>query len=131
MYTDFDYYTDTYKGTLITEEAEFDLLAEKESRYLDISTFYKLADEDVQDSLSEADLDKINYCICELVDKQKNYNDKIANVNTVGIKSESVDGYSITYITEQEKKEMELKLDIDKKKIIRERLALTFLLFRG
>lgn len=129
-YVDFDYYKDTYEGTKITSEALFEPLAKTESRNLDIPTFYRLQEEDIE--LTDEEWDKIKTCLCELIEMQYDFDNKYVNSAVVsGIKSESVDGFSRTYLSPAELEQAKKDLVKNKDLFIKGRLASTGLLYRG
>lgn len=130
VYVDFEYYGNVYDGKL--PEETFDELVKEQCRYLDIPTFYRLQDQNY--FVSDEDWDKVKYCICEMIDAQKKFNDKIeAKQSAVpnGVKSESIDGFSKTYITEAELETMKKTFQDEMNKLIRGRIGITGLLSRG
>lgn len=131
VYVDYSYYTDVYGGKL--PEETFDELLIEQCRNLDIPTFYRLQTNSGWD-VSDDDWDKVKYCLCEMIDKQSKFNDKQkANGEVIpdGIKAESVDGFSKTYLTPDEIEKQNKAFTDEISKLIRTRIGVTGLLFRG
>lgn len=85
MYADYEYYKNSFSGTLISEE-EFSPLANKVSRFLDYVTMHRI--NEVTDSVKNA--------VCAGSEALHELNQMYKNIPK-GIKSENTDGYSVTY----------------------------------
>lgn len=90
-YVDYTYYTEEYGGTAIPSSS-FDLLARKATLYMKKFTFRRIPDDNVPDCVKLA--------CCEMCEAITTFNDNQVAGKTV--KSESNDGYSVTFVTEQE-----------------------------
>lgn len=89
-YADYEYYTDTYKGSLSSDL--FNSLIIKASRCIDRNVNRKLT-ENLLSSLDEDDLEKIRYTACELCDY---YNSEGSDSTSGKAKNISIDGVSKT-----------------------------------
>lgn len=88
MYADYTYYTSEYGGTLISSEPLFNKYSKRASAYIDAFTYGRLTSEN-----------KIKYatlpeCCCEIAEYLFVISEQKQNGD---IKSESIDGYSVTY----------------------------------
>lgn len=91
-YADYEYYENTYNGTL--SSGLFSSLIVKASKEIDRNVNIELTEE-IIDELTEAEQDNLQYVACELCD--------LINVqNTSGVSSISIDGVSKTYKTQEE-----------------------------
>lgn len=89
QYADYEFYTDTYLGTSITTESQFNQLALRASAQVDRITFNRavsVTDED--------DLEAIKNAVCAIAEEIQTVNNEGF---TGGIKSESVGSHSVTY----------------------------------
>ena len=77
-FIDFDYYKNTYIGSL--DEADFCRLLVKAEAYLNLATHGRIKEADTL----------VCFCLCELCDVFYENEER-------GISSESVDGYSVSY----------------------------------
>lgn len=125
-YVDFVYYETVYLGTLLNE-LQFNKRAKSASRYLDYFTFNRSKTVDPV-------TDDIKDCICEMAECIHSF--ESINTSTLsgnsGVKSESIDGYSVTYLTEG--KDGEVSYQTLKRKlyqIVEKYLSGTELLYRG
>ena len=101
MYADFDYYANSFAGTLIPAE-EFSSFASKAERYVDYVTCHRITDV----------TDRAKNAVCAAAEALYEVHRQYANVPK-GVKSENTDGYSVTFsdfdietFREQEKKAM-------------------------
>lgn len=87
VYANFRYYETKYFGTSVPEE-EFGRIVKKASQYIDHFTFGRITEENMGEYPTLPD------CACDMCDaifvSQKNKEKK----------SENIDGYSVTYVTE-------------------------------
>ena len=92
VYATYQYYKTEYYGETIPEKA-FPRMIAKASQYIDNFTFGRITEGDVETFPS------ISACECEMAEiickAQTN------NMSGKEIKSESTDGYSVTYVTER------------------------------
>lgn len=91
QYVDFDYYEDTYEGATIPEDS-FNKYAIKASAHLMRFTFGRINESDVPES--------VMYACCEMCEAI--YQHEQAQIGGRTVKSESNDGYSVTFVTEQD-----------------------------
>lgn len=129
-YVDYSYYKNEYGGKLPVDV--FNELVVKESRNLDAPTFYRLQDDAYPKT--DDDWEKVKYCLSEMIDLQNEYNEKLENIKSsipVGVTSENIDGFAKSYVTDQDITKLTEDFDKERKKIIRGRLGITGLLYRG
>lgn len=88
---DYQFYTKSFGGEKIPAET-FDRVRRLSEAYLNNFTFGRM--DDVIETIA---VDKIKYCICEMCDMV--YDAKFGN-QCKEKKSENIDGYSVTYVTE-------------------------------
>lgn len=86
MYADYDYYTNNYGGSEVSE-ADFPRFAARAGAYLDKLTFGRAA--------AHADDERLKNCFCEICDLLKKSHDSGGAVKT----SESVGSWSVSYDT--------------------------------
>lgn len=91
QYVDFDYYEDTYEGVAIPEDS-FNKYAIKASVHLKRFTFDRIDENDVPEC--------VKYACCEMCEAI--YQHEQAQIGGRTVKSESNDGYSVTFVTEQD-----------------------------
>lgn len=91
QYVDYDYYDDTYEGEAIPEDS-FNKYAIKASAYLKRFTFDRIDENDVPEC--------VKYACCEMCEAI--YQHDQAQIGGRTVKSESNDGYSVTFVTEQD-----------------------------
>lgn len=133
MYATYEFYRDTYGGTLVSEN-EFTGLAVKASAYLDYYTMGK--------AKIHANMEAIKLACCALVDKYSEIDillakskESVSDAVSGGKKSESVGSYSVTYTGAEEIAKFaqsyaaELKNELPQ--IVQSYLAGTGLLYRG
>lgn len=91
MYTTYNYYLESYYGTLIKNEQTFNRLQKKAGHYLDYFTFHRIENE------SEAS-SAVQDCICEMAEALFN----VSGSSGAGKekKSETTDGYTVAYVTD-------------------------------
>lgn len=90
IYADYAYYTNTYKGTSISQDA-FAALSRRASAFIDRLTYNRLNN-------GYAVTDAVKMAVCAVVDVLKEYEDARQEALTAaGVKSENTDGYSISY----------------------------------
>ena len=85
-YADYEFYKSVYVGNL--SENEFDRLSERASDYIDSRTDYILRKKEVPDNL----IIRVKKACCAVAETYK------LNENGGGKTSESVDGYSVSYL---------------------------------
>lgn len=99
MYADYEFYTDTYAGTVFTDEDAYNTYAEMASDFVDFLTHYSLTDNLPTD---EAMLTRLKKCVCRLAEAYKEIDDikasAVASASGGGvIKSMSSGGESVTF----------------------------------
>lgn len=115
-YTDYAYYTDTYRGTVL-DAASFDAYTNKATQVIKLHTFNRIQDSNIPD--------EARMCCCELAELIYNHE----NMKTgSGVTSEKVGNYSVTYASQ---KELEETYNHFLNSVINKWLALTGLLYRG
>ena len=92
VYATYQDYTGKYSGIAVTDEKVFDRLARKASAYIDMFTFGRINEGNVNSFPS------LSVCVCDMVDTIFFSEGKDGLKNEK--KSESTDGYSVTYVTE-------------------------------
>lgn len=88
-YASYEYYRDEFGGTAIPESL-FRRCADFAGRQIDFFTFRRITDPDSVEGLKD--------CACEMAEAV--YNIRYRDNGKVK-KSENIDGYSVTYLTEQ------------------------------
>lgn len=92
MYVDYAYYVSQYNGSLSEEEF---IKAERWSEaYIRELTY-------IRGDIFASDLDMIRDAVCAGAEVYASYRRKQESNNGMQIKSESTDGYSVTYVNEQ------------------------------
>ena len=92
MYVDYAYYLSQYNGSLSEEEF---IKAERWSEaYIRELTY-------IRGDIFASDLDMIRDAVCAGAEVYASYRRKQESNNGMQIKSESTDGYSVTYVNEQ------------------------------
>lgn len=93
MYTDYTYYTKEFGGTLIPEEM-FDRSAKMAGRYIDMFTYGNITEDNVDT------IDGLKDCTCDMAESVYKilYTSESQSKEK---KSESIDGYSVSYVTDQ------------------------------
>lgn len=120
---DYNYYKDSYKGSLIKDEATFNSLIVKASMLIGTLTMNKVFDS------KYIDLDAVKMCACEIVDEfQKDLSVEISSIEHAGISSEKVGDYSISYSSSNSSVDLTVK-DERKQRIVNQYLAYTGLLY--
>lgn len=90
MYADFEFYSGPYGGSLISAE-EFLALERQAALHVDLLTFNRLHE-------GYAVTDTVKMAVCAVADAVKsNQSSLSALASSVGLKSENVDGYSVSY----------------------------------
>ena len=92
VYATYQDYTEKYCGTAVTAENVFDRLARKASAYIDMFTFGRINEGNVNSFPS------LSVCVCDMVDTIFFLEDKEGLKKEK--KSENTDGYSVTYVAE-------------------------------
>lgn len=92
VYATYQDYTEKYSGTAVTAANVFDRLARKASAYIDMFTFGRINEGNVNSFPS------LSVCVCDMVDTIFFSEDKDGLKKEK--KSESTDGYSVTYVAE-------------------------------
>ena len=92
IYATYQDYTEKYSGAAITDETAFNRLARKASAYIDMFTFGRVNEGNVNSFPS------LSICVCEMAETIFFSEDKDGLKKEK--KSESTDGYSVTYATE-------------------------------
>lgn len=90
---DFAYYSDNYKGNLVTE-AEFPIMEKRAEMHLKQFTHGKLTEENA------GNYENVKDCICEMVDAVHYYYKNSKDGSFKEKKSENTDGYSVSYATD-------------------------------
>lgn len=90
IYADYDYYKNEFGGSVLPESS-FVRAVKIASQYMDMFTFNRITEEDMVDAIRD--------CTCDMAETAYRIMLKKDENNT--IKSESNDGYSVTYVTEQ------------------------------
>lgn len=137
-YADYDYYKNSYGGSLITED-KFSFTAARASDIIDEATFSRL-----ENSVPEEFSEKVRVCCCELAESIYSYTVRTGDSESSGgassgIASEKIGQYSVTYQSESEEQAKKLSLaigsdgNLDKLYygIILKHLGNTGLMFRG
>lgn len=114
MYVDYEFYKTEWHGKLAQED--FDKLELQARIVVDLYTLNRIKELEV---ISE----KVKYAVCELID----YMSKLEENDGKEIASETVDKYSVTYVTSNDKDTVKAK----QKDIIKKWLAHTGLMYRG
>lgn len=116
-YADYQYYTDEYYGTKLTE-SEFVKYAKRASAEMDHVTFGRL------EKLSDGEItDAIKDCMCDVAEHLKYFETS----SGAEVASESNDGYSVTYRDISDVDQQKHEIDA----VIRTYLAVTGLMYRG
>ena len=89
VYADYDFYCSQYRGHPL-HDYEFDLLAHEASIYIDTMTFDRLHS-------GWPSTDAVRYACCAIVEAIHQYDIRFKKGVPVEVKSENVDGYSVTY----------------------------------
>lgn len=106
IYADYNYYSNDYGGVIIPE-VEFKRVIKKVSRYIDRFTFGRITEGEISNYPPLPD------CACEMAETV--YRMQGSSGTEKEKKSEEIDGYSVTYVTEG--KEGELAEDRLKNKL--------------
>lgn len=91
MYVSYDYYSTTFGGSI--PEADFSAAEAKAEAYISYLTY-------VNGDVFAAEDDRVKRAVCVAADVIYSSEQTSASSGTAGIKSESNDGYSVTYVTE-------------------------------
>lgn len=92
VYATYEYYIESYGGETIPANV-FPRMIAKASQYIDNFTFGRITEGDMEVFPS------ISACACEMAEII--YKAQTNNVSGKEIKSESTDGYSVSYVTER------------------------------
>lgn len=94
-YADYTYYTDTFGGNLIPKET-FDRSVKMAGRYIDRFTFGRITDE------NRDEIKGLQDCACDMAESvYKMLYSSAAASGSGEKKSETIDGYSVSYVTAQ------------------------------
>lgn len=119
MWADFDYYTNSYAGTLIPAQ-EFDALSVKAQKIVNYMTFNR----------AESDItDKVKTAVCAAAEAAYEVKQSYSNIEQ-GIKSESTDGHSVTY-ADVDYNTISVNIEKAMSRAIKRELSGTGLLYRG
>ena len=121
VYADYTFYADIYHGEM--EEADFERYALSASQYIRAMTYNRSDDYEG---------DELKYAVCESSDVLYELDQKMGAGSSGEKKSESTDGYSVSYVVEG--KDGETVLELAGRKIgniIRKWLLPTGLLYAG
>ena len=91
VYATYEYYIEKYYGTAVPDEV-FPRVIRKASQYIDHFTFGRIAEENVDEYTALPD------CACDMAEAI--YSMLESPENKREKKSESTDGYSVSYVTE-------------------------------
>jgi len=91
-YASYEYYRNEFGGTAIPEEV-FRRCVNLASRQIDYFTFNRITEADVADLIRD--------CACEMAEAVYGVRFKGRDADGKVKKSESIDGYSVTWLTEQ------------------------------
>ena len=114
MYVGYEYYKETYNGTVPMER--FNNLEIRASNLIDYYTFNRLKDKEIGN--------KAKFAVCELIDY-------LAELKATGgkeVASETVGTHSITYVTAKDGRD---PIKAKQKSIVAKYLAHTGLMYRG
>lgn len=114
-YADETYYTDTYKGSVISADS-FDSYARKATLEIRKSTFGNVAEDNIPE--------EVRMCCCDLAEAIY----KSEKSSHAGLSAEKIGEWSVSY---ENQANIDAKLKQDTKDIINNWLALTGLLYRG
>lgn len=92
VYATYQHYKDEYCGTAIPSEKEFQNVIRKASQHIDNFTFGRITEENAGEYASLPD------CACDMAETIYNLTGSTGKMKEK--KSESIDGYSVTYVTE-------------------------------
>lgn len=118
MYADYPYYTNSWAGTLIPAQ-EFNQYCAKAERLVNFVTQHRIIEV----------TDEVKNAICAAAEASYEIRSSVANVPQ-GVKSESTDGYSVTY-KDYNADELKLKEQNAMLAAIRQELSGTGLLYQG
>lgn len=90
IYADYDYYKNEFGGSVVPEPS-FIRAVKIASSYMDVFTFNRILKSDIVDLIKD--------CACDMAETV--YQLKLKESTDKTIKSESNDGYSVSYVTEQ------------------------------
>lgn len=123
-YVDYEFYRDTYKGTKITSEEEFDKLSLRATQYVKEHIF----DRDYTKYCGKDFSNEVMYATCSLTEIEQSYQKGLEELSSGNIKSESIGDYSRTFGTKEELIKNTNQSRSDELKLY---LGTTGLLFRG
>ena len=118
MYVDYAYYKDSFGGTLAAEE--FNRYARKAERFLNYG---------IMGEISEV-TEQVKNAVCAAAEAVAEIREGVANIPQ-GIKSESTDGYSVTYNNDYNADELAEREKRAMYKVIKQELSGTGLLYQG
>lgn len=123
-YVDYEFYQDTYKGTKITSEEEFDKLSLRATQYVKEHIFNR----DFTNYNKKDYSNEVKYATCSLTEIEKDYQKGLEELSSGNIKSESIGDYSRSFGTSQE---LIKNTNIKRNEELNLYLGTTGLLFRG
>ncbi|MDL2276380.1 hypothetical protein LJC02_01880 [Breznakia sp. OttesenSCG-928-G09] len=138
MYADYGFYTDTYKGNLLTAE-NFETYSVRAKTYIDYITLKKA----IKGFSNPFIKDDISMCACALAEQYYKYDEELKNLKLIKdkiangevVSSETLGKQSVSYqkIDVDKRTESDYKKENDKliKCIVNQYLSLTGLLYRG
>ena len=127
-YVDFTFYQDTYKGTVITDQSEFEEHALRAEEILDEMTWDRIPTMD-EKFMTESLALKIRKAVCAMAEASKQYNPMYMQGGIAeGITSENNDGYSVSY---QDAGTVAATFRVKSEAAARRFLGTTGLLYRG
>lgn len=136
QYVDYEYYKDVYKGTLVTNEDDFDRLEAQAQMILDNYTLKRKKTEHMLEHSKFAK--NIKYTVCEIIENLSRYEELQANaiksmtVISKGIKSESIKDHSVGFNDKETLAiDLENAFNTTNTMIIKRYLQITGLLYRG
>lgn len=123
-YVDYEFYTNTYKGTKITSKEEFDKLSLRATQYVKEHIFNR----NYADYYGKDYTNEVKYATCSLTEIEQEYQKGLEELSSGNIKSESIGDYSRSFST---KEELINNTNLRKNEELKLYLATTGLLFRG
>lgn len=123
-YVDYEFYKNTYKGTKITSQEEFDRLSLRATQYVKEHIF----DRDFTNYFDKDYSNEVKYATCSLAEIEQEYQKGLEELSSGNIKSESIGDYSRSFGTKEELIKNTNQNRVDELKLY---LATTGLLFRG
>ena len=123
-YVDYEFYINTYKGTKITSQEEFDKLSLRATQYVK----QQIMNRDYTDFKGKDYTNEVKYATCSLTEIEQDYQKAKEETPTNGIKSESIGDYSRSFGSFEE---LTNNTNIKRNEELNLYLAMTGLLYRG